>query len=704
MPKINILPKHLAELIAAGEVVERPSSVVKELLENSIDAGSTKITVEIKNGGIRYIRITDNGCGIAREDIEAAFISHATSKISTENDLGAIFTLGFRGEALASVAAVSHVETLTKTPSEEIGTRYAISGGVREDIDDAGCPDGTTIIIRDLFYNTPARMKFLKKDSTEGSYVSEVIAKIALSHPEIGITFIKDNRRALFTPGDGELITVIKEVYGKEFAAGLIEASGETEGIKVRGYISKPVFSRANRTMQHTFVNGRYVKIPAAASALDNAYKNSVMTGKYPACILFLEINPSAVDVNVHPAKTQVRFSNEKSVYDAIYFAAVSALRNGDTPVRVETRAKSNFTPFSYGTKSGNDNVRQPNKISLSISYDEADINEKTVINANAEAPPLENMYKGIKRDFSQSGNVKNMVFHRPKAPFFRSEAGDYSGDVLNMRNETDEKADAHDTEENRAVYERKKIRETENSESRTAQESVTSQGFGTIKEIGEIKNTETIPENEAIRKNREISEDDESLLGQSDFRILGEVFGTYILLEQKKQLVFIDKHAAHERIIFNELKNRERKTYSQLLLSPVTVTLSARDYVTVIDNLELFRKSGYGIDDFGEGTVRVTETPTELSGEDVNEIVLEAADRLSKNAKEPESDKLDWLYHSTACRAAVKAGDDISLSETESLVRRVLNDKNIRYCPHGRPVMFTMSEYEIKKLFGRNG
>ena len=340
MPKINILPKSLACLIAAGEVVERPSSVVKELMENSIDAGATKITVEIKNGGVRYIRITDNGCGISRDDVRAAFISHATSKISVQEDLDAIFTLGFRGEALASVAAVAHIEMLTKTADENIGTKYCISGGEEKELCDAGCPDGTTIMIRDLFYNTPARMKFLKKDMTEGSYVADVAAKIALSHPEISITLIKDNRRTLFTPGDGRLMTVINEVYGKDFGSTLIECSGSADGVSVKGFVSKPVHSRPNRTMQHLFVNGRYVKLPVAASALDNAYKNQIMTGKYPACVLFLEVNPAMVDVNVHPAKTQVRFATEKPVYDAIYFSAVSALQRGDTPVQIKTQVR----------------------------------------------------------------------------------------------------------------------------------------------------------------------------------------------------------------------------------------------------------------------------------------------------------------------------------------------------------------------------
>ena len=651
MPKINILSKSLANLIAAGEVVERPSSVVKELMENSIDAGSTKITVEIKNGGVRYIRITDNGCGIAREDVRAAFISHATSKISVQEDLDAIFTLGFRGEALASVAAVAHVDMFTKTEDEEIGTKYSISGGEEQELADAGCPNGTTIMIRDLFYNTPARMKFLKKDMTEGSYVADVVSKIALSHPEISITLIKDNRRTLFTPGDGRLVTVINEVYGKDFGATLIECEGETEGITVKGYVSKPVHSRPNRTMQHLFVNGRYVKLPVAASALDNAYKNQIMVGKYPACVLFLTVNPAMVDVNVHPAKTQVRFASEKPVYDAIYFSAVSALQRGDTPVRIKTEVKR--TDNLFVPKTEVKQVEMPaktEKISLSVDTSE----EKK------EIPPIEDMYKGIKKEFTPKPVYRPApVVRETPTPVFSFEDEE---DVLGMCRPA-----------SKPVQVTEEPKEERKEETPVIIETI---------EIKEEKKEVPVP----------------------DFKVIGEAFNTYILIQTKKELMFLDKHAAHERIIFNSLKKQDRQIYSQMLMTPVTVTLSAKDYDAVLSNLEMFRKSGYCVDDFGEGTVRVTECPTELSDGDVAEIVAEIADKLAKNSSDPEPEKLDWLYHSTACRAAIKAGDNISHLEMEDLVKRVLTDDEVRYCPHGRPVMFSMSEYEIKKLFGRNG
>lgn len=642
MPKINILPKHLAELIAAGEVVERPSSVVKELMENSVDAGATKITVEIKNGGVRYIRITDDGCGIDREDIRAAFISHATSKIKVQEDLDSIFTLGFRGEALASVAAVSHIEMLTKTPESNVGTRYLISGGAEEEIDDAGCPDGTTIIIRDLFYNTPARMKFLKKDITEGNYVSEAVQRIALSHPEVSITLIKDNRRTLFTPGDGRLLTVINEVFGKDFASGLIEADGGTDDIRVSGYISKPVFARANRSMQHCFVNGRYVKIPVCASALDNAYKNRIMVGKYPSCVLFLTVDPRTVDVNVHPAKTQVRFSSEKSIYDAIYFTSVAALDKKDTPVAVKTQLKNTSSLFIEKTQI-NQVEMSKEKISLSVDTSE---------HKKADVSPVEKTY--IRRTHEENNFVNPQVytFNQPTVPYFNDKTEDDGLDDILLSNP------AKTPKAEKTSFEQNEVKE------------------------------------EPVKTSQDISE----------YRIIGEVFNTYILIEQKNSLLFMDKHAAHERIIFNSLRKQKRKICSQLLLAPVTVTLSARDYAAVMANLDIFEKSGYCVEDFGEGTVIVRECPTELSDTDIRAVVEEIADKLACDTNNPEPEKLEWIYHSTACRAAVKAGDNLTLAEMESLANQVLFDDDVRYCPHGRPVLLTMSEYEIKKLFGRNG
>ena len=664
MPKINILPKSLACLIAAGEVVERPASVVKELMENSIDAGATKITVEIKNGGVRYIRITDNGCGISREDVRAAFISHATSKISVQEDLDAIFTLGFRGEALASVAAVAHIEMLTKTSDSEIGTKYCISGGEERELCEAGCPEGTTIMIRDLFYNTPARMKFLKKDMTEGGYVGDVVSKIALSHPEISITFIKDNKRSLFTPGDGRLMTVINEIYGRDFGAALVPCEGGADGVSVKGFISKPVHSRPNRSMQHLFVNGRYVKLPVAASALDNAYKNRIMVGKYPSCVLFLEINPSLVDVNVHPAKTQVRFASEKPVYDAIYFTAMAALQKGDTPVQITAQPRVNdrlFTPKAEHQQT--EMPLQTEKISLSLSTQaqKAEKPQESTPAVKKEVPPVR---------VQPPVYTAPAVVREPAASVFSFEDEE---DVLSM-----------------CTPQQTPSAPVINAEPAAEKEP-------------EIVIPEALPVEEKPEPEEALPVVNEAK-PVPEFRVLGEAFSTYILVQTKKELLFVDKHAAHERIIYNQLRSQGRKIHSQLLMLPVTVTLSAKDYEAVLENVDIFTKSGFAVDDFGDGTVRVTEIPAELADCDVEGLVAEMADKLSKNSKDPEPKKLEWLYHSTACRAAVKAGDDITLTEMTDLVKRVLTDDEVRYCPHGRPVMFSMSEYEIKKLFGRNG
>ncbi len=661
MPKINILPKHLAELIAAGEVVERPASAVKELMENSIDAGADKITVEIKNGGIRYIRITDNGCGIAREDIRAAFISHATSKISTSEELEAIFTLGFRGEALASVAAVSTVEVLTKTADEEIGTRYKISAGEEIFVDDAGCPVGTTLMIHDLFFNTPARMKFLKKDTTEGNYISDVVSKIALSHPEISITFIKDNKRALFTSGDGNPLSVISEIYGREAACSLIELSGVSDGVRVSGYISKPVYSRANRSMQHCFVNGRYVKLPVVSSALDNAYKNQIMTGKYPACVLFFEVEPRTVDVNVHPAKTQIRFADERPVYDAVYFASVAALKEKDTPIQVTPVIKSRFSADYQRSQPEQMNMMS-GSLHLSVTHDEYFEKES----ASAEK-------------FSSLQDKKEA---ETEDTYTRIDKKDTKEEVLlNVAGHLTDKFGMYEVKQPESSF--YKLNDSD--------------------ELDILLNNPTKKE-AAVPLKADDSENKEKISKDDEFKVIGEVFNTYILIEKDSELIFIDKHAAHERIIFNQLKNRDRRIYSQLLAFPVTVSLSARDYAAILGNLDIFEKSGYSVDDFGEGTVRVTECPTELANEDIVQIITEMADKLASHSSDPEPEKLSRLYYSTACRAAVKAGDSVSELEARELALKALTDDEVRYCPHGRPVMFKMSENEIKRLFGRNG
>ena len=642
MPNINILPKHIAELIAAGEVVERPSSIVKEIMENAIDAGADKITLEIKRGGITYIRITDNGCGIDRDNIRKAFISHATSKISTADDLNAICTLGFRGEALASIAAVSRVEVMTRGEGEEVGTRYCIEGGEETLLDDAGCPKGTTLIVRDLFYNTPARMKFLKKDVSEGNAVAAVVDRIALSHPEVSIRFIRYSKDVLFTSGDGKLENAIYKTLGKDFASTLIPCGYELEGVRVSGFISKPFNARPNRMMQYFFLNDRFIKTRTGMVALEEAYKNSIMVGKFPACVLNIHIAPGAVDVNVHPSKTEVRFANEKLIFNAVYYCAKSALQQGDT------RVQANFKQ-----KVGRQFMPKPNEGRQIKIY------EQQLEQVKKESLPKEDFWgKTTSEEFvklSEPKKTEKITFN----------------DSSEFSLKKDEEPDLI------PVF--KPVEEAKTPVIETVEEAVP-----------EVKAEQPASEVEEVKTEPE------------PYRVIGEAFKTYILVEQGKKLLIIDKHAAHERMLFEKLRANNGEIETQMLLAPVTVTLSKEEYSAVLDNLELLDKAGYRVEDFGGGMVIVSECPTAVADADLAEVVMELAGYLVNNRRELIPEKLDWIYHSTACRAAIKAGDKTSEYELEKFVEKLLNDPDIRYCPHGRPVLIEMSKYEIEKNFGR--
>ncbi len=642
MPNINILPKHIAELIAAGEVVERPSSIVKEIMENAIDAGADKITLEIKRGGITYIRITDNGCGIDRDNIRKAFISHATSKISTADDLNAICTLGFRGEALASIAAVSRVEVMTRGEGEEVGTRYCIEGGEETLLDDAGCPKGTTLIVRDLFYNTPARMKFLKKDVSEGNAVAAVVDRIALSHPEVSVRFIRDSKDVLFTSGDGKLENAIYKTLGKDFASTLIPCDYELEGVRVSGFISKPFNARPNRMMQYFFLNDRFIKTRTGMVALEEAYKNSIMVGKFPACVLNIHIAPGAVDVNVHPSKTEVRFANEKLIFNAVYYCAKSALQQGDT------RVQANFKQ-----KIGRQFMPKPNEGRQIKIY------EQQLEQVKKESLPKEDFWgKTTSEEFvklSEPKKTEKITFN----------------DSSEFSLKKDEEPDLI------PVF--KPVEEAKTPVIETVEEAVP-----------EAKAEQPASEVEEVKPEPEPN------------RVIGEAFKTYILVEQGKKLLIIDKHAAHERMLFEKLRANNGEIETQMLLAPVTVTLSKEEYSAVLDNLELLDKAGYRVEDFGGGMVIVSECPTAVADADLAEVVMELAGYLVNNRRDLIPEKLDWIYHSTACRAAIKAGDKTSEYELEKFVEKLLNDPDIRYCPHGRPVLIEMSKYEIEKNFGR--
>ena len=659
MPRINVLPKHIADLIAAGEVVERPSSVIKEFVENSIDAGATKIVVEIKNGGKTFLRVTDNGCGIDREDIKKAFISHATSKITSIEDLDAIATLGFRGEALASVCAVSKVEVLTATPDSDVGTRYVIEGGIEQLLDDAGCPTGTTIIVRDLFYNIPARMKFLKKDIQEGNYISSLLERIAVSNPGISFRFIRDDKTVFQTPGDGNLKSAIYAVFGKEFTENLIEVHNEVNGISVNGFVTKPIAGRGSRSMEVFFVNKRYVKSVVFMSALEAAYKNSIMTGKYPGCVLFVDMPFEAVDVNVHPAKTEVRFYDEKRIFDCVYYGVLGALNDDKSRVQASLNIGRAFiAPADKGEQ-------------LPLTAQQSDTSptksEKT------EVKPISTQRSFIIKEFGSSTTDTSKVCS-PKEE-------EKTLDFL---------SDEHLTP--------KTSKFTISSTPKTDMVSE-----NTIPVDEKKEKTESIDESTPVPPVQEevkVSEP-EAVVAPVNFRLIGEAFNTYIIIELDNKLALIDKHAAHERILFEKFKN-EGNQNSQFMLQPVIVTLSADEYSAVIDNMELLENAGYEVSDFGDKSVKVNACPPELSGEDISAVITEIAVYLSNNIKTFIPDKLDWIYHSMACRAAVKAGNFTSAYEAEKFVELLLSMDDIRYCPHGRPVLIELTKRELEKQFKR--
>ncbi len=629
MPKIQVMSRHLAEQIAAGEVVERPSSVVKELVENAIDAGASSVTVEIKNGGVTFLRVTDNGSGIEREDVPKAFLSHATSKLLTLDDLHSIHTLGFRGEALASIASVSRVSVLTRTRGEEIGTRYEIQGGEAGEPEDAGCPVGTTIVVRDLFYNTPARMKFLKKDVTEANAVAGAVDRLALSHPEVSFRLIREGRQTLLTPGDGKLRSAVYAVYGRDFASGLVEADYSLAGVTVKGLVSKPAHSRANRNMQHFFINGRFVKTRTAMAALEEAYKNSIMAGKFPACVLEIDLPPEQLDVNVHPAKIEVRFANEKAVFEAVYYAAKNALAAGDT------RPMAN--PFRTSALRG----EAPKQMEL--GGEASSVSPPSALNSGVRLRPPE------------------LSVQTDAPPVLRS---------------------------SRAILYKTKGDEEPPLE---AAPSVPEQAQPVTEAIAPPR----IPEKEKAPK------EDEKRIDPESIRFIGELFSTYILAQEGNRFLIVDKHAAHERILFERLSTREREADRQLMLEPVSVALSKEEYDVLLSHRELLARCGLETEDFGGGTLLVRSVPLLLSREDVSALLTELAGKLLEHRRDATFDKLDWLYHSIACRAAIKAGDQTSELELKRLLAQVLGE-DVRYCPHGRPVAVILTEYQIEKQFGR--
>lgn len=702
MGVINVLDKHIAELIAAGEVVERPSSVIKELVENSIDAGAKNITVEIKNGGTTFMRVADDGCGIYRDDIKKAFLRHATSKVKTANDLDMISTLGFRGEALASISAVSRLQVITKNENEEIGSCYEIEGGDEISLEEAGCPTGTTFVIRDLFYNIPARSKFLKKDVAEGNAVSALMDKIVLSHPEVAFTFIRDGKQVLRTFGDGKLLSAIYSVFGKDFAKGLIPVDYTLDSVTVKGYISKPINSRPNRNMQNFFINGRFVKTRTGMAALEEAYKGSIMVGKFPSAVLQLTVPYEIIDVNVHPAKIEVRFINERPVFDAIYHAVKTALQQGDERKQIHFKENTAFNeikkvnPFNNAqavfAKAENTPAEKPIKPIERI---------EPVLKKSEPKPynPFDEL--DLKDEKPKPVSIDNLKMSDSSNPF-----DIYSKQAIKRNSELENKK-AEFSKQKLEKAEQLILKATQQEESLPKQEITVDDLTAESTEIPietEVSKEEVKPL-KGISENKTDNNDALTELPkeQTKLRFLGEAFNTYIIVEKNdNEVLIIDKHAAHERIIYEKLKADSGSANVQYLLTPITVTLDKIDYDAAVSNLDMFAKCSFDVEDFGNGTLLVRSAPQYLAATEIADCITEMSGYIASGKKDIYTEKMDWFYHNVSCRSAIKAGNKSTVQELMDIAWTLEKNPQIKYCPHGRPICIVMTKYEIEKQFGR--
>jgi len=656
MLHISVLKKEISELIAAGEVIERPASVVKELVENSIDAGAKHITVEIKHGGTSYMRIVDDGCGMASDEVPLAFLRHATSKISQKEDLNQIFTLGFRGEALASVAAVAKVTVMTKRKENDFGTSFSIAGSVPGEVEQTGCPDGTTLMIRDLFYNVPVRQKFMKRDVTEANAVSQIVQKIALSHPEIAFRMIRDNRMEFRTDGNGSLYAAIYAILGKEFAHDLIPVEYVNELYRVSGFVGKPLYSRANRTFQNFFVNGRYVRSRQCSVALENAYQNLIMVGKFPTCVLMLEVPPLQIDVNIHPTKAEVRFSQEKAVMDFLYFAVKNALmENGLVyDFQMERVPQKDWT-----TPSEPQYVSQPLP-ETSETLDSVQPVETSVdTSASASASPL------IATQTAFSVKQPQTDLKQPDVP------------TASISEDTDF---------------------TSIPELDTGKYQFLNHASFQARESSESDKFQQLTANTSVDEAEQVSE------SRSKIEVLGEVFQNYILAEcgEEDKLLIFDKHAAHERIIFEQLQSGASKQTSQMLLRPVETLLSMDEFSAVQENVARLEEMGFLFDCTKPPKLYTTAVPSFILDMNLNEVISEIAQNLMLGKQDPQLHSFQNMLHSIACKSAIRSGDRSDMQELQRLAQEVWENENIRHCPHGRPVMFVIRKYDLEKQFRR--
>ena len=667
MPKIVQLSRHVADLIAAGEVVERPASVVKELVENAIDAGAARITVEIQNGGMTFIRISDNGCGMAPEDAHTAFLRHATSKIRNKDDLAAISTLGFRGEALAAISAVSRIDLLTKA-ADTPGVSLHLEAGQITQESPAGCPEGTTILVRDLFYNTPARMKFMKSDQAEASAVFLAVQQQALAHPEIAFRFLKDGQEQLSTAGSGDRMAAIYTVFGREIANNMIEVKGSWEQFTVRGFVTKPTCTRGNRSYQYFFVNSRFIKSRMLSAALEEAYKNQLMVGRFPVCVLEIDLPVQAVDVNVHPAKTEVKFLSERGAFDAVHYAVLSALNKA--PGRPAVQLPKSRQDQIAGSVSSN--IPVPKKDFFQTKTAEEFRRTASAAEENPFEKPVRPAAKPVSV-FVDEPSFLSAALSSPVQVPERTVKAPEAAPVI-------PKAEPVAPAPKEAPAPLTPVPEEEHIPlGRKAASAPTKLTPAPEPESQQVLSIPEVP-----------------------FRVIGETMDTYILVEQGESLLLIDKHAAHERVLFEKLKSEEHPVMPQLLLQPVPVQLTKPEAQAVLENLPLLQSLGFDVSEFADLQLVLRQIPSDLTEEDACATLEAFAEDLLTGKRPSQADLRDNLLHTMACKAAIKAGWHTQPTEREALVREVLSRDDIKYCPHGRPVCIELTKKELEKQFKR--
>lgn len=679
MPQIQQLPPHLADLIAAGEVVERPASVCKELLENALDAGASAISTELERGGLTYIRITDNGCGIAPEQLPTAFLRHATSKLRRPEDLAAIGTLGFRGEALAAIAAVSRVDIFSRQTGADCGAMLHLEGGVPETVTEAGCPDGTTVCIRDLFYNTPARMKFMKKDTAEGAAAAGVVTHLALSHPDVSFKLLRDGQEILHTPGDGQLLSAIYAALGRDFANSLLPVSGSGGAVRVEGFITKPLAGHGTRGRQLFFVNGRFVKSQLLAAAVEEAYRNRLLKGRFPGCVLHITLPVNEVDVNVHPAKTVVKFLSDKTVFDAVHYTVKDALDREGQPAPAEKK------PFYQTMTAQEFRETTPAPQGVKLPF----VSGRPVGSAGADHPTVNRFAPAAPTVQTPRETVQPAA-----AP---------QGDVWQVRDAAPKAGKAFTVPSGRegVVYRITPPDAPEDSPAREQAAAETETVPAAVMPEKEPKNDTALSAPEAAPVQQELEMPETADSGETPWRIAGEVLKTYIICEDGEQNVWlIDKHAAHERIRFDALKADPVPPMAQQLLTPAAVTLTAEEYGAVLESLDVLAGYGFLCEDFGDGAVLVREIPDYIRAEDAAATLEELARKLLLQRADPAGAR-DELLHTMACKSAIKAGMTTDAAELAALVRQVQSGA-VRYCPHGRPVAVQLRKYEVEKMFKR--